>query len=165
MIKIDIRKLADGESVNLSKTAEISIPPGFGLGSVGQVSINFRLTKAGKVFLLEGKGECCVSADCSLCLAPVDLVVPLIIAESYVEDTDANDLDEAICFSDKMIDLLPAIERGLLVNLPMRLLCAPDCAGLCQKCGKNLNEGDCDCGGEINEHFRELLGMFDNKEV
>jgi uncharacterized protein len=29
--------------------------------------------------------------------------------------------------------------------LPMSVLCRDDCAGLCPRCGADLNEGSCDC--------------------
>jgi uncharacterized protein len=32
--------------------------------------------------------------------------------------------------------------------VPMKALCDEDCAGLCQKCGQNLNQGKCDCPAE-----------------
>jgi uncharacterized protein len=32
-----------------------------------------------------------------------------------------------------------------LLSVPMKKLCSEDCKGLCFKCGKDLNEGDCGC--------------------
>ena len=33
----------------------------------------------------------------------------------------------------------------LILAIPMKKLCKDDCKGLCYKCGKDLNAGDCDC--------------------
>ena len=33
----------------------------------------------------------------------------------------------------------------LIIAIPMKKLCKDDCKGLCYKCGKDLNEGNCDC--------------------
>ncbi len=44
-----------------------------------------------------------------------------------------------------ILDLIPALREQILLDLPMRPLCKPDCRGLCVECGKNLNEGACDC--------------------
>ena len=33
----------------------------------------------------------------------------------------------------------------LILAIPMKKLCKEDCKGLCFKCGKDLNEGDCNC--------------------
>jgi len=32
-----------------------------------------------------------------------------------------------------------------MLSVPMKKLCSEDCKGLCYKCGKNLNEGECTC--------------------
>jgi uncharacterized protein len=44
-----------------------------------------------------------------------------------------------------VLDLTDALREQILLELPMRPLCRPDCRGLCIECGKNLNEGPCDC--------------------
>ena len=43
------------------------------------------------------------------------------------------------------IDLDPEIRQELMLDLPVRPLCKPDCLGLCVKCGENLNLGKCSC--------------------
>lgn len=50
-----------------------------------------------------------------------------------------------------ILDLTDALREQILLALPMRPLCRPDCRGLglCIECGKNLNEGACDCVQEI----------------
>jgi uncharacterized protein len=44
-----------------------------------------------------------------------------------------------------ILNLTAALREHILLALPMRPLCKPDCLGLCVECGKNLNEGPCDC--------------------
>lgn len=33
----------------------------------------------------------------------------------------------------------------IYVNWPMKVLCRPACRGICEKCGKNRNDGECGC--------------------
>jgi uncharacterized protein len=47
-----------------------------------------------------------------------------------------------------IIDLTEPARQYALMAIPMKPLCRADCAGLCQKCGKNLNQGNCDCPAE-----------------
>jgi uncharacterized protein len=47
--------------------------------------------------------------------------------------------------SEPVIDLDPDIRQEIILDYPMKPLCKPNCQGLCPKCGKNLNEGKCDC--------------------
>lgn len=43
------------------------------------------------------------------------------------------------------LDLTDDIRQEIILEYPMKPLCIADCKGLCQTCGKNLNEGDCGC--------------------
>lgn len=43
------------------------------------------------------------------------------------------------------IDFGPEIREEIILDYPLKPLCRPDCRGLCPKCGKNLNEGNCNC--------------------
>ncbi len=49
--------------------------------------------------------------------------------------------------SESIIDLAPDIRDEIILDYPINPLCKTDCKGLCFKCGKNLNEGDCECVG------------------
>ena len=61
-----------------------------------------------------------------------------------------------------ILDLTKALREQIVLDLPMRSLCSPDCRGLCVECGKDLNEGPCDCVVESIDprlvELRELLG-------
>jgi uncharacterized protein len=37
------------------------------------------------------------------------------------------------------------VREQVLLNFPMKVLCRPDCKGLCARCGNNLNTGKCTC--------------------
>ena len=43
------------------------------------------------------------------------------------------------------IDLSPAIAEEIILDFPLKPLCKADCQGLCAKCGKDLNQGKCNC--------------------
>ncbi len=43
------------------------------------------------------------------------------------------------------LNLCDAVREQLILNLPTQFLCKPDCRGLCQKCGVDLNVSDCEC--------------------
>ncbi len=65
-------------------------------------------------------------------------------AASLPESTDAA----FEYFTGHHVDLTPALRDALLLSLPSRRLCRPDCLGLCLRCGENLNEGACACAGQ-----------------
>jgi uncharacterized metal-binding protein YceD (DUF177 family) len=43
------------------------------------------------------------------------------------------------------VDVTEDIREELLLNFPAFPVCSDDCKGLCPQCGKNLNEGNCNC--------------------
>lgn len=49
------------------------------------------------------------------------------------------------------------IRDTLILEHPMKMLCRQDCKGLCFHCGKNLNEGPCECGEKkgVMKRWRE----------
>jgi uncharacterized protein len=44
-----------------------------------------------------------------------------------------------------IIDLDEAIRQYTILGIPMKPLCKEECAGLCPTCGKNINQGCCNC--------------------
>ena len=56
------------------------------------------------------------------------------------EESGAFTIDEH-----HILDLTEAIRQYTLLAVPMKTVCKKDCSGLCPTCGKNLNEGKCDC--------------------
>ena len=59
--------------------------------------------------------------------------------EAQEQDVDMYPIAEG------QIDLLPALRENLILAAPQHPLCQESCAGLCQVCGANLNEGVCGC--------------------
>lgn len=55
-----------------------------------------------------------------------------------------EDADEDV-FEGKTLDLDPIYREQLLLALPMNALCEESCAGLCSRCGQNLNDAKCGC--------------------
>jgi uncharacterized protein len=43
------------------------------------------------------------------------------------------------------IDLAEVVREELALAVPPFVLCREDCAGLCPKCGSDLNAGPCEC--------------------
>jgi len=49
--------------------------------------------------------------------------------------------------------------------LPVKPLCGEDCAGLCARCGTNLNQGECPCAQERPDSpFAVLAALRDSQE-
>lgn len=62
-----------------------------------------------------------------------------------VQDDEQEDEIDTYPIEDYHIDLLPVLREHLILAAPLQPLCNKGCAGLCQVCGVNLNEGVCGC--------------------
>jgi uncharacterized protein len=66
---------------------------------------------------------------------------------------------------DAVVELRPLLLEQIQLNVPMKPLCRPDCAGLCPTCGANLNEGQCGCRkDEIDPRWAALEALRERKE-
>ena len=64
------------------------------------------------------------------------------------DDNDSIDISYLPLEADK-IDITKDVRDYALLAIPMKKLCKEDCKGLCANCGKNLNEGDCNCSKDV----------------
>jgi uncharacterized protein len=58
------------------------------------------------------------------------------------------------------LDLTEAVRQYAVIATPLKPLCKKACAGLCAKCGKNLNEGKCNCpDDDIDPRWAKLAEL------
>ncbi|MDP4120237.1 MAG: DUF177 domain-containing protein [Bacillota bacterium] len=73
-----------------------------------------------------------------------------------------NHSEEYIEAPDFQLDLDELVKSDILLNLPHKFLCKDDCKGLCMNCGKDLNEGSCDCNRQnIDPRLEKLQQLID----
>lgn len=112
-------------------------------------------------------------APCARCLADVAGVFPLTLEKTVVPselaaDMDEDALDECVVIEDGFLDLDAQLWEQVELEFPTRVLCRDDCRGLCPRCGKNLNEGPCDCKPEMDPRlapFAEILAQMRASET
>jgi len=52
------------------------------------------------------------------------------------------------------------LREQVLLSLPVRTLCKPDCKGLCPRCGQNRNSQECSCDvGPSDPRWEALAGL------
>lgn len=56
--------------------------------------------------------------------------------------------DDQYQYQGNQLELAPMLREHVILSAPMQPLCSDDCLGLCARCGKNLNEGPCQCAAE-----------------
>jgi uncharacterized protein len=75
---------------------------------------------------------------CYRCLEDATLELP-ISAREYQATTPESDEMRTPYLEDDKLDLSGWARDALALALPDKILCKPDCAGLCPFCGKDLN--------------------------
>lgn len=112
-----------------------------------------RLEKQGEQVLARGRYRAGVRLVCSRCLqpgqaelsGPVELVFSPPQAPAAEEVRLGGDDLDLVFFEGDELDLAQALRDEIGLNLPMAPLCRAECAGLCPVCGRDLNQGRCDC--------------------
>ena len=108
------------------------------------LSLSYVATDVGEEILVRGTIKGTINFECSCCLEIVPWPVSLGFDQSYPS-------------SGNEIDLSEEIREVLLLNVPLKPLCNPDCKGLCQHCGRNLNLEKCACAPDNQDPRWEKL--------
>jgi uncharacterized protein len=106
---------------------------------------------------------------CARCIEPVeiplaaefDLIFRPIEADSEAPDRSITAPETEIGYYQKDSLLLEDVLREqVLLSLPARTLCKPDCKGLCPRCGANRNNQPCSCDvGPSDPRWEALAGL------
>ncbi len=133
------------------------------------VSITATNTGNGKAHI-EVTTSLVLMMNCDRCLKDVAKNFDLSFSRQvHAPSTDAEeDPDELSFMEGYQLDVENLISREILTNWPMKVLCKEDCKGICTKCGKDLNTGECNCDTFIPDpRMAVIKDIFNanNKEV
>jgi len=106
---------------------------------------------------------------CARCVEPVeiplasdfDLIFRPVVADSEPTERSITPPETEIGYYQKDSLLLEDVLREqVLLSLPVRTLCKPDCKGLCPRCGQNRNSQECSCDvGPSDPRWEALAGL------
>ena len=179
-MKLDLRPLLAGDrlltfdyELPLDIDSEDTASYLYGVGFPSPMKVKGEITNTAGYMRMTLTTSVEYRAECARCLSPVAGVFTLdlektVAPKNLLGDLDEDKLDEYAIIEDGFLDVDEQLREQLEMEFPLRFLCREDCRGLCQKCGKNLNEGDCDCDHtEIDprlEPLRRLLEKMKEEE-
>ncbi len=109
------------------------------------VCFTFTNIQAGKA-RIEGKVSLTFRAVCDRCLEEMPVVLDLSFDRLAVSPgTDPEEVDDLSFMEGYQLNVETFVYNEVLGSWPVKILCREDCRGLCLKCGRNLNTGDCGC--------------------
>lgn len=114
------------------------------------------------VLLLEGTVETTLHGVCDRCAKPFLRKVSYPLRAVLVNELErAEDADEwMFLLKDDCADLADIVRTAFVLNMDSQLLCKEDCKGLCCRCGKDLNDGPCDCQPEADPRLAVLRQLL-----
>jgi DUF177 domain-containing protein len=152
MIKIKVSNLTNGryDYDFKGKVTEIEVSEPY----AGEYNTKVVLSKFDNQIILDAETRIAANLICDRCTADFQSVITSKYRMIYLfmqnaENSENEKIDVVYLHpeTDK-IDLSEDIRDYALLALPMKKLCSEDCKGLCPKCGKNLNNGSCNCKDE-----------------
>lgn len=149
MLLVDLRDLQRGPVETVGEvSADDEALMGLDLPLTRPLAVRGRLqaTGEGEVFW---RGEVAGEARgaCRRCLTEVTLRVAARVDVLFSPDPDAADDPSVYPLAPRAthVDLRPALREEMALAVPAYFLCREECAGLCPRCGVDLNQGPCGC--------------------
>jgi uncharacterized protein len=105
-----------------------------------KVPAELTITRASTGWVFELRFRVRLHGPCFRCLEDAVLDVPISTREYQAGDADASEELRSPYVADDKLDLSAWARDAVALALPDKILCRPDCAGLCAVCGQNLNE-------------------------
>jgi uncharacterized protein len=154
-LRVDIRDLDRGAvEIDARLGADDSLfdglfgDPGEGPALAGPVEVSGRLqaTAEGE-YLWRGRIQATVDTECRRCLTAVRRTIDVATDVLFSADPDAADDPSVYSIPEDsgVVDVGEAVREELALAAEPYVVCREGCAGLCPKCGADLNAGACHC--------------------
>jgi DUF177 domain-containing protein len=169
--RVDIADISEnlGESIAVSDDLPLQT---FVVGAetftpTGPLHFDVTITNTGTAVIAMGTASLPVLATCVRCLVEFPTEIAAEVDGFYVrpghEEGVPEEQEIEYIDAEDHIDILPAVMAGLVLEAPFAPLHDEACAGICPRCGADLNQGPCGCDsaeedGHPFEALRELIG-------
>jgi uncharacterized protein len=134
------------------------------------ITVRLSIQKVGEEYFCQGYVTAPVEEECARCLTlfsgELSNDMSFIIK---IGDPEANRGSKVIGESviwirpgDHLVDIGQQVREALILSVPLKPLCSPECKGLCSNCGANLNEEECDCKvKDIDDRWEGLKDLLE----
>ena len=146
-VSIDLRDLQYGKSYPVTEPVE----------AAGVVR-----NTAG-VLMMTGAVHTTIHGVCDRCARDFERVVDIPVDVVLVTELSNEENEDEWVFPlvGVSADLEDIVRTVFVLNMESKLLCSEDCKGLCCRCGKNLNDGPCNCRKELDPRFAALKQLLE----
>ncbi|HZT45450.1 MAG TPA: YceD family protein [Gaiellaceae bacterium] len=143
MTVFDLRRVRVRSGEEHREAVDVSIAP-IELGGERYVAVpehvpaELSVTRASTGLVLGLRLSVRLHGPCMRCLTDAALDETLALREYQATSPESDELTTPYLLDDRL-DLSAWARDALILALPDKILCRPDCAGLCPSCGRDLN--------------------------
>ena len=153
MTTFDLRTLRVRSGDQARERVEIELQPLVLGGQTYEAQPNpapaeLAVTRASSGTVLELALDVTLAGPCFRCLTDAELPLSLRLREYEATNPEGDDDLRTEYLEDDKVDVSAWAHDAIALALPDKILCRPECAGLCPVCGKDLN-------AEPHEHAEE----------
>ena len=115
------------------------------------------------VLMMTGTIHTTIHGVCDRCASDFDADVDYPIDVVLVTELSNEENEDEWVFplEGDSADLEDIGRTVFVLNFGSKLLCKPECKGLCCRCGKNLNHEVCSCQKELDPRFAALKQLLE----
>lgn len=162
---LGLSKIIDcpGASVSFSTSVDLSdLRYGVSFPVTEPVLASGTVRNTAGVLVMQGTVSTTIHGVCDRCAGDFTRVVIFPIDAVLVTELASEDSEDERTFplEGDSADLDDIVRTVFVLNLDSKLLCRPDCKGICFRCGKNLNDGPCNCEKEVDPRFAALKQLL-----
>ena len=153
-----------GASVSFSESVDLSdLQFGTSYPVTEPVKVVGTVRNTADVLMMKGTITTCLHGVCDRCAGEFtrDVEIPLDVVLVEELTNEENEDEWVFPLEADAADLEEIVRTVFVLNMDSKLLCKPECKGLCCRCGKNLNDGKCDCQKELDPRFAALRQLLD----
>ncbi len=161
---LELKKIFLNENESLSVHTEPDMTDcNFGENSFSdKVSADITITNHAGLVELDALVRFNYRFRCDRCYDPFNRDFAFKFHHILVTSPAEDNSDDYIEAPDYTLDTDILLRDDILLELPSKLLCKDSCKGLCPKCGKNLNNGNCACSlREVDPRFAALNKLLE----
>ena len=163
---LGLSKIIDcpGASVSFSTSVDLSdlrYGESYPVSEPVQASGTVRNTAG--VLVMTGMIQTTIHGVCDRCAEDFDQNVEIPIDVVLVTElqNEENEDEGVFPLEGDSADLEDIVRTVFVLNLDSKMLCKPECKGVCFRCGKNLNDGPCNCQKELDPRFAALKQLLE----
>ena len=127
------------------------------------VQISGTVRNTAGVLVMTGNISTTIHGICDRCAAPFDqeIAIPVDVVLVTELSNEENEDEWVFPLEGDSADLEEIVRTVFVLNFDSKLLCKEDCKGICHRCGKNLNDGPCNCQKELDPRFAALKQLLE----